>query len=48
MNDMEYNAKLQELDHLLNDDDDVPMEPSRIWDLLAEVSHHDLELLHHG
>lgn len=38
-----YHAKLDELDHLLNDDVDEISEPSRIWDLLAEVSHHDLE-----
>ena len=41
MDDLEYNAKLDELDHLLNDLD-VESEPSRIWDLLAEVSHHAL------
>lgn len=43
MNNLEYNAKLDELDHLLNDDDNGAIEPSRIWDLLAEVSHHDLQ-----
>jgi len=43
MNTLEYNAKLDELDHLLNDDDNGAIEPSRIWDLLAEVSHHDLQ-----
>ena len=42
MDDREYHAKLDELDHLLNDVD-VPMEPARVWDLLAEVSHHDLQ-----
>ncbi len=42
MDDLEYNAKLDELDHLMNDLD-VPLEPSRVWDLLAAVSHHDLE-----
>ncbi|MGI4747788.1 MAG: hypothetical protein ACRYGI_08545 [Janthinobacterium lividum] len=41
MDDLEYNAQLDELDHLLNDLD-IESEPSRIWDLLAEVSHHDL------
>ena len=46
MNDLEYNAKLDELDHLMNDFD-VPMEPSRLWDLLAEVSHHDLQQAGH-
>ncbi|MBE7211543.1 MAG: peptide chain release factor 1 [Gluconacetobacter diazotrophicus] len=44
MDDQEYHAKLDELDHLLNDDDDDG-EPGRIWDLLAAVSHHDL---HHN
>ena len=33
----DFNAKLDELDHLLNDPD-VPMQPSRVWALLAEVS----------
>jgi hypothetical protein len=37
----QYSDKLDELDHLLNDPD-VPMEPSRIWSLLAELTHHDL------
>lgn len=47
MDDLEYNAKLDELDHLLNDLD-IESEPSRIWDLLAEVSHHDLPLQAHA
>ena len=34
----EYARKLHELDRLLNDPD-VPMEPSRVWTLLAEISH---------
>jgi hypothetical protein len=33
----EYSRKLDELDRLLNDPD-VPMEPDRIWSLLADVS----------
>jgi hypothetical protein len=33
----EYSRKLDELDRLLNDPD-VPMEPDKIWSLLAEVS----------
>lgn len=41
LNDDQYNEKLDELDHLLNDAD-VPMEPARIWSLLAELTHHDL------
>ncbi len=39
--DDKYSEKLDELDHLLNDAD-VPLEPSRIWSLLAELTHHDL------
>ena len=38
--DDDYEAKLDELDHLLNDWD-APMEPARVWTLLAEVSLHD-------
>ena len=37
MTDRDYNAKLEELDRLLNDPE-VAMEPSRVWSLLAEVS----------
>ena len=37
----DYERKLVELDQLLNDPD-VPMEPDRVWSLLAEISHHDL------
>ena len=49
MNEQEYNAKLHELDHLLNDDDaECFEEPARIWDLLAEVSHHDLHEMPHA
>jgi hypothetical protein len=33
----EYSRKLDELDRLLNDPD-VPMEPDKIWSLLADVS----------
>ncbi len=40
MDDKDYAAKLDELDHLLNDWD-APMEPARVWSLLAEVSLHD-------
>ena len=47
MDEIEYHAKLDELDRLLNDLDE-PAEPARIWDLLAEVSHHDLRHLSHG
>jgi hypothetical protein len=41
MTDTDYDRKLDELDHLLNDPD-VPMEPDRVWSLLAEISQHDL------
>jgi hypothetical protein len=41
MTDQEYARKLDELDHLLNDPD-VPMEPDRVWSLLAEISRRDL------
>jgi hypothetical protein len=37
----EYNRKLDELDRLLNDPD-VPMQPERIWSLLADVSRPDI------
>jgi hypothetical protein len=37
MTEAEYARKLNELDRLLNDPD-VPIEPSRIWSLLAEIS----------
>ncbi|WP_428376880.1 peptide chain release factor 1 [Lichenicoccus sp.] len=42
MDNVEYLAKLDELDHLLNDPE-IDAEPSQIWSLLAEVSHHDLQ-----
>jgi hypothetical protein len=37
MSTTELNRKLDELDRLLNDPD-VPMQPDRIWALLADVS----------
>jgi hypothetical protein len=37
MTQTEYNRKLDELDRLLNDPE-VPMQPHRIWELLAEVA----------
>ena len=40
MTDHEYARRLDELDRLLNDPD-VPMDPSRVWSLLADLSHHD-------
>jgi hypothetical protein len=39
MTDSEYSCKLDELDRLLNDPT-VPMQPDRIWSLLADVSGH--------
>jgi hypothetical protein len=41
MDETDYASKLDELDRLLNDLD-VPMQPARVWSLLAEVSLHDL------
>lgn len=38
MQDEEYQRKLDELDRLLNDPE-VPMEPLRVWSLLAELAH---------
>ncbi len=40
MSDPDYELKLDELDRLLNDPDS-PMDPSKVWALLAEVSLHD-------
>jgi len=37
----DYEHKLDELDRLLNDPD-VPMEPEKVWSLLAEISQRDL------
>jgi hypothetical protein len=37
MTEADYARKLDELDRLLNDPD-VPMQPRRIWALLADVS----------
>jgi hypothetical protein len=37
MTDAEYARKLDELERLLNDPT-VPMDPDRIWSLLADVS----------
>ncbi len=44
MTEADYRHKLDELDRLLNDPD-VPMEPGRVWSLLAEVSAHDAPAL---
>ena len=41
MTDSEYARKLDELDRLLNDPD-VPMEPAKVWSLLAEIAQRDM------
>ena len=41
MTDTEYTRMLDELDRLLNDPD-VPIEPARVWSLLAELSQRDM------
>jgi hypothetical protein len=41
MTDRDYDLKLEQLDRLLNDPDS-PMDPSKVWMLLAEVSRHDV------
>ena len=40
MEGVEYARKLKELDRLFNDPD-APMEPARLWRLLAELARHD-------
>jgi hypothetical protein len=40
MSELDYDLKLNELDRLLNDPDS-PMDPSKVWTLLAEVSKHE-------
>ena len=41
MTEADYARKLDELDRLLNDPD-VPLQPDRVWSLLAEISERDL------
>lgn len=43
MSNSEYARKLDELDQLLNDPD-VPMQPDRIWSLLADLSRADMQV----
>jgi hypothetical protein len=38
----EYTRKLEELDWLFNDPE-APVEPARLWRLLAELARHDRE-----
>jgi len=45
MTDAECARKLDELDRLLNDPD-VPMEPAKVWSLLAEIAQRDMALGH--
>jgi hypothetical protein len=40
LTDAEYARRLTELDRLLNDPD-VPMEPAKVWSLLAEIAQQD-------
>jgi len=40
MSELDEAAKLAELDRILNDPD-VPMEPARVWALLAEITRQD-------
>ncbi len=47
MTDTEYARKLDELDRLLNDPE-VPMEPSKVWALLAEIAQQDMVAVRSG
>ncbi len=42
MTETDYRGKLDELDRLLNDPE-APLEPHRVWSLLAEISAQDLD-----
>jgi hypothetical protein len=46
MSTAEYSRKLDELDRLLNDPD-VPMQPDRIWSLLADLSRPETAFTRH-
>ncbi len=41
LSESEYEARLDELDRILNDPE-VPMEPARVWSLLAEIAGRDI------
>lgn len=41
MTEREFQAKLAELDQLLNDPE-IRMDPDRVWTLLAEISAQDM------
>ncbi len=45
MTEAEYTGKLAELDRLLNDPE-VPMQPARVWALLAEIAQRDIAQAH--
>jgi hypothetical protein len=47
MTDAEYARKLDELDRLLNDPD-VPMEPAKVWSLMAEIAQRDMAAVSGG
>ena len=47
MTDADYARKLDELDRLLNDPD-VPMEPGKVWSLLAEIAKRENVSAHAG
>lgn len=42
METFEYSRKLEELDQLFNDPE-APLEPARLWSLLAEIVSYDLK-----
>jgi hypothetical protein len=42
MSEREYATKREELERLLNDPT-VPMEPARVWSLVAEIAQADAE-----
>ena len=43
MNELDFEAKLAELDRLLNDPE-VRMDPDRVWTILAEISDKDVRV----
>jgi hypothetical protein len=47
MTDAEYARTLDELDRLLNDPD-VPMEPAKVWSLMAEIAQRDMGAVSNG
>lgn len=47
MTEADYTRKLDELERLLNDPN-VPMEPARVWSLLAELAQCDMCVARNG